>query len=78
MIEPKPYSVSRLRANLYRVIDQVLETGEPVEIERHGQRLRIVPAESGDRLAALRPHPGYLRGDPESVVHMDWSEEWKP
>jgi hypothetical protein len=78
MTKTKPYSVSRLRANLYRVIDQVLETGEPVEIERNGQRLRIVPAESAGRLAALRPHPDYLRDDPESLVHMDWSDEWKP
>jgi antitoxin (DNA-binding transcriptional repressor) of toxin-antitoxin stability system len=78
MIKAKPYSVSRLRANLYRVIDQVLATGEPVEIERHGQRLRIVPAETAGRFAALRPHPGYIEGDPESLVHMDWSDEWKP
>ncbi len=78
MTHSKPYSVSRLRANLYRVIDQVLETGEPVEIERNGQRLRIVPAESAGRFAALKPHPDYLRGDPESLVHMDWSGEWKP
>jgi prevent-host-death family protein len=74
----KPYSVSRLRANLYRVIDRVLETGEPVEIERNGRRLRIVPAEAAGRLAALRPHPEYLRDDPESLVHLDWTGEWEP
>ncbi len=78
MTKTKPYSVSRLRANLYRVIDQVLETGVPVEIERNGRRLRIVPVQAAGRLAALRPHPDYLRGDPESLVHMDWSDEWKP
>ena len=73
-----PYSISRLRADLNRVIDQVLETGEPVEIARNGRRVRIVPAETADRLAALRPHPEYLSGDPESLVHVDWSDEWKP
>lgn len=78
MIKPKPYSISRLRANLYQVVDRVLETGEPVEIERHGRRVRIVSVESAGRLAALRPHPGYIEGDPESLVHMDWSDEWKP
>lgn len=74
----QPYSISRLRADLYRVIDQVLETGEPVEIERNGRRVRIVRAETAGRLAALRPHPEYLPGDPESLVHVDWSDEWKP
>lgn len=74
----RPYSISRLRADLYRVVDRVLETGEPVEVERNGRLVRIVPAESASRLAALRPHPDYLSGDPESLVHMDWSGEWKP
>ena len=78
MTRTKTYSISRLRADLYRVIDQVLETGEPVEIERNGRRLRIVPVEVAGRLAALRPHPEYLSGDPESLVHLDWSDEWKP
>ena len=78
MTKTQTYSISRLRADLYRVIDRVLETGEPVEIERNGRRLRIVPAEAASRLAALRPHPEYLSGDPESLVHVDWSDEWKP
>jgi hypothetical protein len=74
----KPYSVARLRANLYKVLDRVLETGLPVEVERKGRRLRIVPSETGGRLANITPHPDYLRSDPESLVHMDWSEEWRP
>ena len=74
----EPYSVSRLRANLYRVLDRVLETGVPIEVERNGQRLRIVPPERGTRLKNLAPHPEYLRTDPESLVHLDWSDEWRP
>ena len=74
----KPFSVSRLRENLYKVLDRVLETGVPVEVERKGQLLRIVPAERPDRLANLSPHPDYLRSDPESLVHIDWSGEWRP
>ena len=74
----KPYSVSRLRANLYKVLDRVLETGVPVEVDRRGQRLRIVPAEGAGRFANLTPHREYLRSDPESLVHLDWSGEWRP
>lgn len=73
-----PYSVSRLRANLYRLLDRVLETGVPLEVERKGRRLRIVPAEERGRLANLKPHPQYLSTDPESLVHLDWSGEWRP
>ncbi|MEQ1855675.1 MAG: type II toxin-antitoxin system Phd/YefM family antitoxin [Longimicrobiales bacterium] len=72
------YSVSRLRADLYRVLDRVLETGTPIEVERNGQRLRIVAVEPAERLAKLAPHPGYLASDPEALVHMDWSAEWRP
>jgi len=74
----KPFSVSRLRANLYKVLDRVLETGTPIEVERNGQRLRIVPVEPPVRLAKLAAHPEYLRSDPEGLVHVDWSGEWRP
>ena len=71
-------TASRLRANVYKVLDEVLETGTPVEIERRGQRLRIVPAEPRGRLERLVRRPRYLKVDPESIVHLDWSGEWRP
>ena len=43
-------TASRLRDNVYRILDEVLDTRRPVEIERRGQRLRIVPAEPKGRL----------------------------
>jgi antitoxin (DNA-binding transcriptional repressor) of toxin-antitoxin stability system len=70
-------SPSRLRQNLYRILDRVLQTGEPVEITRKGKRLLII-REEPRKLDSLKPHPEYLRGDPEDLVHMDWSDEWRP
>lgn len=72
------YTATRLRANLYRVLDEVLATGRPVEIERHGRVLRIEAVAPADRLLGLTPRPDYIRGDPDSLVHLDWSGEWKP
>lgn len=71
-------TASRLRENIYRLLDEVLETGIPLEIERRGRRLRIVAVESPDRLDRLTPHPEYLACDPDDVVHIDWSGEWRP
>ena len=71
-------TASRLRANVYKLLDQVLETGTPVDIERRGRRLRIVPADSKGRLERLIQRPRYLKVDPESIVHLDWSDEWRP
>jgi hypothetical protein len=68
---------SALRENIYRLLDEVLETGVPIEIERRGKILRIASAEPRSKLDNLRPRP-YLLTDPEELVHLDWSEEWRP
>jgi antitoxin (DNA-binding transcriptional repressor) of toxin-antitoxin stability system len=70
-------TASKLRENIYRIIDQVLETGVPVEVRRKGKTVRIVPGEPVSRLERLKPRE-FLREDPESIVHLDWSEEWRP
>ena len=74
-----PLTASKLRENIYRILDQVLETGIPVQIERGGRLLEIVPCERRkSKLDNLEPHPGAVVGDPEDLVHLDWSDEWKP
>lgn len=70
-------TASRLRQDIYRILDQVLETGVPVEIERHGKTLKIVPPEDRSKLDSLRRRD-YLKVDPEELVHIDWSETWRP
>lgn len=72
-----PYSVSALRANLYRLLDRVLDTGRAVEVERRGERLKIVRSEKRSRLSTLRPIPGYLAVEAEELLGLDWSEEWR-
>jgi hypothetical protein len=50
-------SLTELRQRLFQLADQVVDTGEPVLIVRHGVRLQLVregtPAEAGGRLARL-------------------------
>jgi len=69
-------SVTKLRSNLYQIVDRVLETGVPVEIERKGERLRLERAKRRSKLQNLVKHPDTIVGDPESIVHVDWSGEW--
>lgn len=68
---------SRLRENLYRILDQILETGEPVEILRNGKKLKIIP-ERPRSLEQLQQHSEYLNVEKEEIVHIDWSSEWRP
>jgi hypothetical protein len=73
----KRLTASQLRADVYRVLDRVLESGLPVEIERKGRVLKIEADKPTSKLSRLVKRP-YLRGQPEDIIHMDWSEYWKP
>jgi prevent-host-death family protein len=72
-------TASKLRENVYRILDQVLETGVPVEIVRRGKKLKIVPS-AGPRTSKLQnlpERPDVIVGDPEDLVHVDWSKKWR-
>lgn len=71
-------SASELRQNVYRLLDEVLETGVPLEIERGGRTLRIVPVEGPPKLDRVVGREDFIVGDPEELVHIDWSENWRP
>lgn len=71
-----PVTPSELRRNVYRILDRVAESGIAVEVVRKGVRLRIAPAEPVRKLDRLPRRPGILSGDPEDLVHLDWSETW--
>lgn len=70
-----------LRQHIYEIIDHVLKTGEAVEIERYGQTIELKPAQVPGKkrdLTALKERDDIIVGDPEGLVHLDWSGEWKP
>jgi len=71
-------TASELRQNIYKLLDQVLDSGVPLEIERNGRRLRVVPVDAPSKLDRLIEHPDLIVGDPEDLVHIDWSHEWRP
>jgi len=70
-------SSTKLRENIYQILDEVLKTGQSIEVRRKGRFLRIVPEAEGSRMAKLRRRPT-IKGNAGDLVHMDWSGEWKP
>ena len=70
-------TASKLRADIFNILDHVLETGEPVEIERRGQLLRIVPEQPRSKFDRLVRRDAIV-GDPDDLVSIDWSGEWRP
>jgi hypothetical protein len=73
-------TASELRRNIYRILDRILATGVAVEVKRGRRKLKVVPADesNGGKLARLKPRPQVLQCDPDELVHLDWSREWKP
>lgn len=70
-------TASKLRENVYRILDTVLETGEAVEVVRKGRVLRIVADTPSSKLARLKKRD-CIKGNPDDLVEIDWSKEWKP
>jgi len=68
-------TASKLRENIYGILDQVLESGVPVEVIRKGKVLKIVPEAKPDKLSKLKKRD-YLVGDSDDIIHIDWLSEW--
>jgi hypothetical protein len=68
-------TVSKLRENVYRILDEVIETGVPVEVVRKGVVLRIAAEKPVSKLARLKKRNIFV-GDSDDIIGMDWSKEW--
>jgi len=66
---------SKLRQNIYRILDRVIESGVPIDIKCKGKILRISPLERTSKLNNLKERPCIV-GDPYEIVEYDWSEAW--
>lgn len=69
----QPISLTALRNNLFKIVDQVIQTGNPVLLERKGQRLKIVLEEKKSKLDNLKAHD-CINGDPDELVQLKVGE----
>jgi len=63
---------TELRENIYRLLDQVIETGVPIEIKYRGKKLRLIPMTKIDKFQDLEYRPEIIRGNPEDLIHIEW------
>jgi hypothetical protein len=67
------YGLSALRANLFQIADAALASGEPVQLERNGKRLWLVPERLESRIDRL-PILDIIVGNPDDLVTLNVSE----
>jgi antitoxin (DNA-binding transcriptional repressor) of toxin-antitoxin stability system len=69
-------TASKLRENVYQILDEAIATGVPVEVIRKGKVLKIVPDKPVSKLDRVRTRKNVFVGNVEDIIGMDWSKEW--
>jgi len=71
----KTVTPTELRANIYKLLDEVLQTGAAIEVRRGHRTLRITPVEQPDKFQNLTPRPQVIQGDPDALAALSWEDE---
>lgn len=72
-----PITLAALRNQLFKIVDRVIETGIPVQIERKGHKLLIVLEEKKSKFDNLKKR-SCIVGDPNELIDLkvgEWNEE---
>jgi hypothetical protein len=70
-------TASKLRQEIYKILDEIIRSGKPAEIERNGNLLRIVPVTvSYTKLSKLKKRK-LSNENSDNFEHIDWTREWK-
>ncbi len=73
----KTITPTELRSNIYNLLDEILKTGVPIEVNKGGKKLRIVPVGKTNKLLNLVSRPDVIHGNPNDIVDISWEEEVK-
>ena len=68
-------NATTFRSNLYKLLDEILETGNSLKIRKNNRILEISAKPKQKKMDRLSKHK-CLNVPPESIIHTDWIEEW--
>lgn len=71
-------TLTELRGNLYKLIDQTIETGVPIEIERKGHILKVSLEKTPSKMSRLIARPETITQNGDDLLHADWMKNWNP
>ena len=73
----KKMTPTQLRKDLYSILDQILESGEGIEIEREFGSVLLLPQRTAGKLERL-PRRQTILGDVDSLDEISWEGVWQP
>ena len=71
----KTITPTELRSNIYKILDEILNSGTPLEINKGGRRLRIIPVAKSNKLRNLVSRPHAIVGNPDELSDISWEKE---
>ena len=71
----KSVTPTELHSNIYHLLNEVLATGVPLEIQKGERKLRIVAVEKVDKFQNLPARPQAILGNPDELVTITWEHE---
>ncbi len=72
----KMITPSKLRQDLYNLLDLVIATGKPIEIKRKNKVLKIIIEQPKPKIANLKKRDVF-NCPPDEIINSNWEEEWK-
>ncbi|MCP4673354.1 MAG: type II toxin-antitoxin system Phd/YefM family antitoxin [Desulfobacula sp.] len=71
----KTITPTELRSNIYNLLDEILNTGIPIEINKGSRKLRIIPIKKTDKLQNLISRSDIIKGDSDELADIRWEKE---
>jgi prevent-host-death family protein len=71
----KTITPTELRSNIYKLLDEVLNTGIPIEINKRGKKLRLIPIKEFKKIENLISRPDTIIGDSDDLADISWEKE---
>jgi len=72
----KALTPTQLRRDVYRILDDVLETGVPQEVVRKGESVLLVPLSGRRRRLENLPQRRGINCTLDELIATSWESEW--
>lgn len=73
----KTITIAQFHGNIDNFLQEVLDTGIPLEISKGDQKLRIVPAAPVDKFTNLVHRPDVINGDSSELPYLQSDKDFQ-